>query len=40
MPHIACSVPTEERNACKIHEWDSGQPLTEGHKDTVFVQFD
>jgi hypothetical protein len=40
MPYIACSVPTEESNACKIHEWDSGQPFTEGQKDTVFVQFD
>ena len=40
MPHIACSVPTEESNACKIHEWDGGQPLTEGRKDTVFVQFE
>ena len=40
MPYIACSVPTEESNACKIHEWDSGQPLTEGQSDTVFVHFD
>jgi hypothetical protein len=40
MPFIACSVPTEENNACKIHEWDAGQPLTEGQKDSVFVQFD
>jgi hypothetical protein len=40
MPFIACSVPTEESNACKIHEWDSGQPLTEGQKDSVFIQFD
>lgn len=40
MPFIACSVPTEESNACRIHEWDGGQPLTEGQKDTVFVQFE
>lgn len=40
MPFIACSVPTEQSNACKIHEWDGGQPLTEGKKDAVFVQFD
>ncbi len=40
MPHIACSVPTEENNACKIHEWEGDHPITEGRKDTVFVQFD
>jgi hypothetical protein len=40
MPFIACSVPTENSNGCKIHEWDDGRPLTEGEKDTVFVQFD
>jgi hypothetical protein len=40
MPFIACSVPTERNNACKIHEWDDGRPLTEGQKDTVFVQFE
>ena len=40
MPFIACSVPTEQSNACKIHEWYDGQPITEGHKDLVFVQFE
>jgi hypothetical protein len=40
MPFIACSVPTEQRNACRIHEWDGSQPLTEGQKDAVFVQFE
>ena len=40
MPYIACSVPTKENNACKIHEWDDCQPLTEGQKDAVFMQFD
>ena len=40
MPYIACSVPTEQINACKIHEWDGGQPVTEGQKDIIFVQFD
>jgi hypothetical protein len=40
MPFIACSVPTEQSNACKIHEWEGAQPFTEGRKDAVFVQFD
>lgn len=40
MPFIACVVPTEQSNACSIHEWQSNQPLTEGQKDSVFIEFD
>ena len=40
MPFIACVVPTEQSNACSIHEWDQGHPVTEGQSDTVFAQFD
>ena len=40
MPFIACVVPTEQSNACSIHEWDQGRPLTEGRMDTVFIQFE
>jgi len=40
MPFIACVVPTEQSNACSIHEWDQGHPVTEGQIDTVFEQFD
>jgi hypothetical protein len=40
MPYIACVVPTEQSNACKIHEWQANQPLTEGRQDSVFIQFD
>lgn len=39
MPFIACVVPTEQSNACSIHEWQANQPLTEGRQDSVFIQF-
>ena len=39
MPFISCVVPTEQSNACSIHEWDKNQPVTEGQKDSVFMQF-
>lgn len=40
MPHIACAVPTEQSNACSIHEWQDGRPLTEGEQDSVFIHFE
>jgi hypothetical protein len=40
MPFIGCVVPTEQSNACTIHEWEKGQPVTEGQKDALFLQFD
>lgn len=40
MPFISCVVPTEQSNSCNIHEWDQGQPVTEGQNDTVFARFD
>ena len=40
MPFIACVVPTEQSNACSIHEWQQGQPVTEGQKDSLFLHFD
>jgi hypothetical protein len=39
MPFIACSVPSEESNACSIHEWQNNRPLTEGREDSVFLEF-
>lgn len=39
LPHIACVVPTEQSNACTIHEWSNNQPLTEGREDALFLQF-
>jgi len=39
LPHIACVVPMEQSNACTIHEWDDNEPLTEGQKDKLFIEF-
>lgn len=39
MPFIACAVPTEQSNACHIHDWQSNQPTTEGQKDSLFMEF-
>jgi len=39
MPFIACVVPTEQSNACSIHEWQENRPITEGHEDSVFIKF-
>lgn len=40
LPHIACVVPTEQSNACTIHEWSNNQPMTEGREDALFIQFE
>jgi hypothetical protein len=40
MPHIACVVPTEQSNACTIHQWENNQPHTEGRKDRLFLTFE
>jgi hypothetical protein len=40
LPFIACVVPTEQSNACTIHEWQGNQPVTEGREDSLFLVFD
>ena len=40
MPFISCVVPSEQSNACSIHEWQNNRPMTEGRKDNVFLTFD
>jgi hypothetical protein len=39
LPYIACVVPTEQSNACTIHEWRQNHPTTEGHEDKLFIEF-
>ena len=39
LPHIACVVPTEQSDACTIHEWQNNQPLTEWQEDSLFLEF-
>lgn len=40
LPFIACVVPTEQSNACTIHEWKHNHPTTEGREDKLFIEFD
>ena len=40
MPFIACVVPTEQSDACSIHDWQQRTPTTEGQPDGLLIQFD
>lgn len=39
LPYIFCVVPTEQSNACTIHEWKENLPVTEGRQDSLFIEF-
>jgi hypothetical protein len=39
MPFIACVVPDEQSDACSIHDWRGKVPVTEGRKDSLFLEF-
>ncbi|RJQ87958.1 MAG: hypothetical protein C4519_00210 [Desulfobacteraceae bacterium] len=39
LPFISCVVPTEQSNACTIHEWKGKHPVTEGREDSLFIEF-
>jgi hypothetical protein len=39
LPYISCVVPTEQNNACTIHEWRKKLPVTEGREDSLFLEF-
>lgn len=39
MPFIACVVPDEQSDACTIHEWRNQTPVTDGRKDSIFIEF-
>ena len=40
LPFISCIVPTEQSDACSIHDWQHNHPTTEGQRDNMFIQFD
>ena len=40
LPYISCVVPTDQSHACSIHDWRQNQPVTEGHKDSLFLKFE
>lgn len=40
LPFISCVVPTEQSDACSIHDWQHNQPTTEGQSDSLFIKFE
>ena len=40
LPYISCIVPTDQSDACSIHDWRHRTPTTEGHLDGLLIQFD
>jgi hypothetical protein len=40
MPFISCVVPTDQSDACSIHDWRQNRPTTEGQPDGLLIQFD
>ena len=37
LPYIACVVPTQQSDACSIHDWQNNQPTIEGQQETLFL---
>ena len=39
MPYIACSVPSEETDACRIYNWHNNEPEVDGNENKLFLSF-
>lgn len=39
MPYIQCSLPSAERNACIIHQWQENHPKSDGEENQLFLSF-
>lgn len=39
MPFIACSVPTEETDACRIFDWKNNELEVDGNNKKLFLTF-
>ena len=39
MPYIACSVPSDDTDGCRIYDWKNNEPAIEGHKNKLFIDF-
>ena len=40
LPFISCIVPTDQSDACSIHDWRQKTPSTEGQPDGLLIEFD
>jgi hypothetical protein len=39
MPFIACSVPTEQTDACRIFDWNDNELEVDGNNKKLFITF-
>ncbi len=39
LPHIECTVPSEQSNACSIHHWHGNRPAKEDKPEEIFMVF-
>ncbi len=39
MPFIGCIIPSDQVDACKIHNWDDSTPEIDGQNQKVFLEF-
>ena len=39
MPFISCTVPTEQKDWCSIHDWNDNWPEVDGHAENLFIEF-
>jgi hypothetical protein len=39
MPFIGCIIPSDQVDACKIHNWEDSTPEIDGQNQKVFLEF-
>ncbi len=39
MPHIECTVPSEQSNSCSIYHWHGNRPANEDRPEEIFIIF-
>ena len=39
MPFISCVIPSDQVDACKIHNWQENTPELDGQNQRVFLEF-
>lgn len=40
MPYIACSLPSEEGDWCRIFNWNNNTPEIDGKSENLFLEFE
>ncbi|MFZ7128636.1 MAG: hypothetical protein ACOWWM_20985 [Desulfobacterales bacterium] len=39
MPFIGCSLPSDQGDACRIHDWKNNEPEIDGQNEKLFLEF-